>query len=100
MLLKFLKISFVLFSLIFLSGCFQSTALLGPSITVATTGNVLQAGLQYGANTAIKNETGKNTLEHLQEAVESQSRSQKFKRKLSDLVERKFEITREKLNFN
>ena len=62
MLLKFLKISFVLFSLIFLSGCFQSTALLGPSITVATTGNVLQAGLQYGANTAIKNETGKDTL--------------------------------------
>ena len=100
MLLKFLKISFVFFSLIFLSGCFQSTALLGPSITVATTGNVLQAGLQYGANTAIKNETGKDTLEHLQNAVESQSKSQKFKRKFSDLVEKKFELTREKLNFN
>ena len=53
MLLKFLKISFVFFSLIFLSGCFQSTALLGPSMTVATTGNVLQAGLQYGANNAV-----------------------------------------------
>ena len=100
MLLKFLKISFVFFSLIFLSGCFQSTALLGPSITVATTGNVLQAGLQYGANTAIKNETGKDTLEHLQDAVESQSKSQKFKRKFSDLVEKKFELTREKLKFN
>ena len=100
MLLKFLKISFVFFSLIFLSGCFQSTALLGPSITVATTGNVLQAGLQYGTNTAIKNETGKDTLEHLQNAVESQSKSQKFKRKFSDLVEKKFELTREKLKFN
>ena len=100
MLLNFLKISFVFFSLIFLSGCFQSTALLGPSMTVATTGNVLQAGLQYGANTAIKNETGKNTFEHLQDAVESQSKSKKFKRKFSDLVEKKFEITREKLRFN
>ena len=100
MLLKILKISFVFFSIIFLSGCFQSTALLGPSMTVATTGNVLQAGIQYGANTAIKNETGKNTLEHLQDAVESQSKSQKFKRKFSDLVEKKFEITREKLKFN
>ena len=100
MLLKFLKISFIFFSLIFLNGCLQSTALLGPSMTVATTGNVLQAGLQYGANTAIKNETGKNTLEHLQDAVESQSKSQKFKRKFSDLVEKKFEITREKLKFN
>ena len=100
MLLKFLKIFSIIFSLIFLSGCLQSTALLGPSMTVATTGNVLQAGLQYGANTAIKNETGKNTLEHLQDAVESQSRSRKFKRKCSDLVERKFELTREKLKFN
>ena len=100
MLLKFLKIFSIIFSLIFLSGCLQSTALLGPSMTVATTGNVLQAGLQYGANTAIKNETGKNTLEHLQDAVESQSKSKKFKKKFSDLVEKRFEITREKLKIN
>jgi len=100
MLSKFLKIFSTFFFLIFLSGCLQSTALLGPSMTVVTTGNVLQAGLQYGANTAIKNETGKNTLEHLQDAVESQSKSKKFKKKLSDLVEKRFEITREKLKIN
>ena len=100
MLKKFLKISFILFSLFFLSGCLQSTTLLGPSMTVATTGNVLQAGLQYGANTAIKNETGKDTFEHLQKAVESQSQSYKFKRKLSNLVEKQFKITREKLKLN
>ena len=100
MLLKILKISFIFFTLIFLSGCLQSTALLGPSMTVATTGNVFQAGLQYGANTAIKNETGKNTIEHLQHAVEKQSKSKKFKKKFSDLVEKKFELTRKKLKFN
>jgi hypothetical protein len=100
MLIKFLKISFIFFHLIFLSGCFQSTALLGPSMTVATTGNILQAGLQYGANTAIKYETGKNTLEHLQDAVESQSKSKKFKKNFSDLVEKRFEATREKLKIN
>ena len=100
MLLKILKISFVFFSIIFLSGCFQSTALLGPSMTVATTGNVLQAGLQYGANTAIKKETGKNTLEHLQDAVESQSKSKKFKRIFSKIKKKKFELTRQKLKFN
>ena len=98
--MKFLKIFFIFFYLIFLSGCLQTTALLGPSVTVATTGNILQAGLQYGANTAIKNETGKNTLEHLQDAVESQSKSKKFKKKFSDLVEKRFEITREKLKIN
>ncbi|MDA9647246.1 hypothetical protein N9T17_00955 [Candidatus Pelagibacter sp.] len=98
--MNFLKISFIFFSLVFLSGCFQTTTLLGPSVTVATTGNVLQAGLQYGANSAIKNETGKDTLEHLKDAVESQSQSHKFKRKFSDLVEKKFELTRQKLKLN
>ena len=98
--MKFLKISLLFFSVILLSGCLQTTALLGPSMTVATTGNILQAGLQYGANTAIKNETGKDTLEHLQDAVESQSRSSKFKAKFTDLVEKKFELTREKLKSN
>ena len=98
--MKFSKILLLFFSLIFLSGCFQSTALLAPSITAATTGNVFQAGLQFGANTAIKNETGKDTLEHLQDAVESQSKSKKFKRKFSDLVEKKFELTRKKLKLN
>ena len=98
--MKILKISFIFLSLIFLSGCLQATALLGPSMTVATTGNILQAGLQYGANTAIKKETGKDTLEHLQDAVESQSRSSKFNEKFTDLVEKKFELTREKLKSN
>jgi len=76
--MKFLKISLLFFSVILLSGCLQTTALLGPSMTVATTGNILQAGLQYGANTAIKNETGKDTLEHLQDAVENQRRQEKI----------------------
>ena len=98
--MKTLKIFSFIFCSIFLSGCIQTTSLLVPGITVATTGNIFQAGFQYGANTAIKNETGKNTLEHLQDAVESQSKSKKFKKKFSDLVEKKFELTREKLKFN
>ena len=98
--MKFLKVSFIFFSLIFLNGCLQSTALLGPGMTAATTGNILQAGLQYSANSVIKNETGKNTFEHLQDAVESQSKSHKFKMKFTDLVEKKFELTRKKLTSN
>ena len=98
--MKFLKVFFIFLSIILLSGCIQTTAILGPSMTVATTGNVFQAGLQYGANTAIKNETGKNTLEHLKGAVESQRQSNKFKSELKNLVEKRFELTREKLKLN
>ena len=94
------KMSFIFLLPVFLNGCFQTTALLGPSMTVVTTGNVLQAGLQYGANTAIKNETGKDTLEHLQNAVEGQRKNEKFKKNFSNLVEKKFELTRKKLKIN
>ena len=77
--MKFQKIYFLAIIFIFLSGCIQSTALLGPGVTLVTTGNVMQAGLQYGANTAIKNETGKDTLTHLKDAVDDEKDSQNIK---------------------
>ena len=98
--MKFLKIFFIIFSLIFLNGCLQTTALLGPGITVATTGHILQAGFQYGANKVIENETGKNTLEHFKSALDSQKKNKKFKEKFTNLVEKKFELTRKKLKLN
>ena len=98
--MRFLKILFICSSLIFLNGCLQTTALLGPGVTIATTGNVLEAGLQYGANSVIEKETGKNTYEHLQDAVDTQSKNKKFQEKFTKLVEKKFELTREKLNLN
>ena len=83
-----------------MNGCVQSTALLGPGFTVVSTGNVMQAGLQYGANTAIKKETGKDTFEHIQDAVESKSKEKKFKMEFTEMVEKRFKITREKLSIN
>ena len=59
-----------MFLLCFLNGCVQSTALLGPAITIGTTGNVVQAGLQLGTNHAIKQETGKDALTHITDAVD------------------------------
>ena len=98
--MKFLKILFIIFSLSFLNGCLQTTALLGPGITVATTGNILQAGFQYGANSVIEKETGKNTFEHFQSAIEDQKKNKKFKEKFINLIENKFELTRKKLKLN
>ena len=98
--MKSLKILFIFSSLIFLNGCIQTTALLGPGVTIATTGNVLQAGFQYGANSVIEKETGKNTFEHFQDAVDKQSKNKRFQKKFTELIEKKFELTREKLNLN
>ena len=70
--MKFKKIYLLVLISIFLCGCIQSSALLGPGITIVKTGNVMQAGLQYGANSAIKKETGKDALTHLKSAIEEE----------------------------
>ena len=98
--MKILKISFIISCLIFLSGCFQTTSLLGPGVTVATSGNVLQAGLQYGANTALKNETGKDVITHIKDTVDERNKEKKFHFKLKQLIENRIETTRQKLLSN
>ena len=98
--MKILKTLFVIFILVILSGCIQTTSLLGPGITVATTGNVLQAGLQYGANTALKKETGKDVLTHIKDAVDEKNEEKKLHVKLKQLIESRIEITRQKLLSN
>jgi hypothetical protein len=98
--MKILKTFFVIFILVILSGCIQTTSLLGPGITVATTGNVLQAGLQYGANTALKNETGKEVLTHIKDSVDEKNEEKKLHVKLKQLIESRIEITRQKLLSN
>ena len=98
--MKFKKIYFLVLISIMLTGCIQSTALLGPSITVATTGNIMQAGLQYGANTAIKNETGKDALTHLKDIVEEEQDIQKFENKIKDLAKNTIDRVKKKLILN
>ena len=58
------KIFVLLFSLMLLNSCGQTTALLGPAITIGNTGNVMQAGFSYGTNMAIKQTKGKTHGEH------------------------------------
>ena len=98
--MKIFKIFFVIFSTLVFSGCIQTTSLLGPGITIASTGNVVQAGLQYGANTAVKNETGKDVLTHIKDTVDEKNKEKKFQVKLKKLIENRIETTRQKLLFN
>ena len=65
------KIIAGLFLLFFLNGCVQSTSLLGPAYTMASTGNIYQAGLSYGSNQAVKNITGKTPTENIKSLIEN-----------------------------
>ena len=98
--MKFKKIYLIVLISIFLSGCIQSTALLGPGVTIATTGNVMQAGFQYGANSAIKNETGKDALTHLKDAVKDEQENQKFEKKIRNFTRNTIKRVKKKLLIN
>ena len=65
------KILLLLVSFVFLSGCFQSMALLGPVIGGASTGKIYQAGLSYGTNMIMLQATGKTTSEHMMDILNS-----------------------------
>ena len=98
--MKFKKIYSLILISIFLSGCIQSTALLGPGVTIATTGNILQAGLQYGANSAIKKETGKDALTHLKSALDEEQDNQKLSKKIKNFTQNIVDRVKKKLLIN
>jgi len=68
------KIIAGLFLLFFLNGCVQSAALLGPAYTLASSGNIYQAGLTYGSNQAVKKITGKSPTENIQSLVDNKKK--------------------------
>ena len=81
-----------------LNGCVQSTALLGPAITIGTTGNVVEAGLQLGTNHAIKQETGKDALTYIKDVVDEDKKKRNFNKNFVRLLESRIKETRKKLN--
>ncbi len=88
------KIFIYIVDFIILSGCAKSTAMLGPALTLASTGNVSQAGLTFVTNKVVKEETGMNAFSFVSNKIEqNSSKNRKFKK----LVETNFEKTRKKL---
>ena len=98
--MKLIKISFLFLILIFLNGCLQSTALLGPGITIASTGNVVQAGFQFTANKVIKDQTGKDPLTLVKDIVEKDHKERKFNEEFKSIIESRVKKARKKMLIN
>ena len=58
------NILFILFTFIFLTGCAQNLALLGPAFSVVKTGGIQHAIVGETINYGVKSNTGKNVREH------------------------------------
>ena len=66
------KILGFLLGLTLLTGCAESLALLGPSSTAVTGGNIAQSAFSSAVNYGVKKQTGKSATEHI--LSESQNR--------------------------
>ena len=93
------KILIYIVSTAILSGCAQSTAMLGPAITLASTGNVSHAGITFVTNKVVEKETGMNTVSFVSSKIEQNGSKTRIRREFKELVEANFEKTREKLIF-
>ena len=53
-------------SFLVLTGCYQSTAsLIGPTVTLGTSGNIVQSAISYTVNESVKKATGEYPAEHI-----------------------------------
>tara|TARA_B100002051_G_C16504940_1_gene519800 strand:+ start:67 stop:366 length:300 start_codon:yes stop_codon:yes gene_type:complete len=92
------NIIFFILGLIFLNGCFQSTAMVGPTMTFVGTGSIYNAGLSLGANKVVKEETGMETTEYISSLLDDEKRNEKkLNKKLINLVKTNIEKTRKKI---
>ena len=85
------KLFINLFLLIFLTGCFQSSAMIGPTMTLVSTGNAGHAFGAFVTNKAIEEETGMQTHEFLVKKVEEQqirTKDKKINDELSLMLEK------------
>ena len=62
----FKKTLFLIGLFLVLSGCYQSTAsLIGPTVTLGTSGNIVQSAFSYSVNESVKKVTGEYPTEHI-----------------------------------
>ena len=103
MISKLLRILTIIVSFFFLTGFVSVFSVLGPGLTVITSGNLYKAGVQFIINQSIEKETGKNSLTFIKEEInknlnkEEINKNNSFNEDLRQLVEKRLKITRQKL---
>ena len=94
---RLFKIFTILVSFLFLTGFIPFASILGPGVTVLTSGNIYKATAQFMIDQGIKKKTGKNSLTLVKEELDKKNKKKKFKHDFRDLVERRIKMTRKKL---
>ena len=101
------KILGFLLGLTLLTGCAESLALLGPTSTAVTGGNVAQTTISTAVNYGVKKQTGKSAMEHVMTYAEEMSPqkkkepclsfAEKTNSKICSIVKKQLKITKSKI---
>ena len=100
---KLFRILTIVISYFFLTGFVPIFSLVGPGVTVITSGNIYKASAQFIVNQRIEKETGKNSLTLIKETLSKEEIEKKilknsFDDDLRQLVETNIKMTRQKLD--
>ena len=101
------KILSLLATLTVLSGCAETLALLGPTSTAVTGGNIAQSAFSSAVNYGVKKQTGKSPMEHAVTYAEEMnpqkkkepclSFAEKTNSEICVIVKKQLEITKSKI---
>ena len=94
---RLFKIFTILVSFLFLTGFVPFVSILGPGVTVLTSGNIYKATAQLLIDQSIKKKTGKNSLTLVKEELDKRENKNEFNEELRNLVEKRIKMTRQKL---
>ena len=94
---RLFKIFTILVSFLFLTGFTPFVSILGPGLTVLTSGNIYKATAQFIIDQSIKKKTGKNSLTLVKEELDKKKNKNEFNEELRNLVEKRIKMTRKKL---
>ena len=100
---RLFRILTIILSFFFLTGFVPILSLVGPGVTVLTSGNIYKASAQFIINQHIEKETGKNSLTLIKETlvkeeIENKIQKNSFDEDLRQLVETRIKMTRQKLD--
>ena len=97
MILRLFKICLFLVSFTFLTGFVPITAVLGPAVTVASSGNLVKATAQLVFDTEFKKKTGKSSLSYIKEEVSKNNDQKNINNDLKELIEKRVKVVHQKL---
>ena len=97
MILKFFRICFFITSFLFLTGFVHLPAVMGPAITIVTSGNLAKATAQLVFDYEFKKKTGKSSFKYITEEVSKNNKEDQINEDFKNLIEKRVKITPQKL---